>query len=214
MPSRRQSLALGAAAILVTPTVALAQAATARPNPMPDELRRSLERDPGAPVLGNPKGNITLTEFFDYNCPFCKKLVPRMQQLIGSDPNLRVVFREWPVFGEGSEFAARAALAALDQGKYWQMHAGLMGMRERAAEPTVMRVVRRLGLNEAKLRTDMESERVSDHIANSFMMADHMGLAGTPTIIAGDEGVFGDQTLAELQALVARARQTMGVNRG
>ena len=138
MPTRRQTLALGAM-IAVAPTLALSQTATAaRPNPMPDELRKSLERDRNAPVLGNPNGDITLTEFFDYNCSFCKRMLPTVQQLISSDPNLRVVFREWPVFGEGSNFAARAALASLHQGKYWQMHAGLMGMRDRAAEPSVM----------------------------------------------------------------------------
>lgn len=211
MTTRRQSLALGAAALFVTPTVVLAQTATtARPNPMPDELRKSLERDPNAPVLGNPRGDITLTEFFDYNCPHCKKMVPTVQKLIASDPNLRVVFREWPVFGEGSEFAARAALASLDQGKYWQVHAGLMAMRDRAAEPSVMRVVRKLGLDEGKLRAAMQSDRVSEHIANSFLLADHMGLMGTPTMIAGDEGIFGQQSVDDLKALVARARKTLG----
>jgi len=210
MTTRRQTLALIAAAA-ATPVLAQTQA---RPNPMPDELRTALERDKNGIVLGNPAGNITLVEFFDYNCPFCKKILPKMQQLISSDPQLRVVFREWPVFGADSEFAARAALAALDQGKYWQTHAGLMGLRDRAAEPSVMRVVRKLGLDEAKLRRDMDSDRVSDHIARSFMLADHMSLIGTPTLIAGDEGVFGDQSLKDLQDLVARARATMGVAAG
>lgn len=210
MTTRRQTLAL-IAAVAATPVLAQAQA---RPNPMPDELRTALERDKNGIVLGNPAGNITLVEFFDYNCPFCKKILPKMQQLISSDPQLRVVFREWPVFGADSEFAARAALAALDQGKYWQTHAGLMALRDRVAEPSVMRVVRKLGLDEAKLRRDMDSERVSDHIARSFMLADHMSLIGTPTLIAGDEGVFGDQSLKDLQDLVARARATMGVAAG
>ncbi|SEH63661.1 DsbA family protein [Paracoccus alkenifer] len=210
MTTRRQTLAL-IAAVAATPVLAQAQS---RANPMPDELRTALERDRNGIVLGNPAGNITLVEFFDYNCPFCKKILPKMQQLISADPQLRVVFREWPVFGADSEFAARVALAALDQGKYWQVHAGLMGMRDRAAEPSVMRVVRKLGLDEAKLRRDMDSDRVSDHIARSFMLADHMGLVGTPTMIAGDEGVFGDQSLKDLQDLVARARATMGVAAG
>ena len=210
MPTRRQSLAFGVAALLARPAAGMAQSANAaRPNPMPESLRQSLERDPAAPVLGNPQGDITLTEFFDYNCPYCKKIAPLIPQLIAAEPGLRVTFREWPVFGEGSDFAARAALAALDQGKYWQLHAGLMGMRERATEPTVLRMVRRLGLDEARLRRDMDSRRVGDHIANSFLLADHMGLMGTPTFICGDEGVFGDQSLADLRALVARGRATL-----
>lgn len=208
MPTRRQTLALGAV-LIAAPTLAVAQPAN-RPNPMPEALRKTLERDPNAPVLGNPRGDITLTEFFDYNCPFCKKIMPKMQQLISADPGLRVVFREWPVFGEGSDFAARAALAALAQGKYWQMHSGLMQMRDRAAEPSVMRVVRKLGLDEAKLRADMQSDRVSSHIATSFELADHMSLAGTPTLIAGDDAVFGDQSLDDIQALIAKARKMLG----
>lgn len=210
MPTRRQTIALGIT-LAALPGVALAQAATKnRPNPMPDALRRAIERDPNAPVLGNPKGDITLTEFFDYNCPHCKRMVPVMQKLIGADAGLRVVFREWPVFGSGSEFAARAALAALGQGKYWPVHSGLMAMRGRAEEASVMRVVRKLGLDERKLRADMNSKRVSDHIATSFELADHMSLVGTPTLIAGDEAVFGYQTEADLRALVARARKTLG----
>lgn len=208
MPTRRQTLALGAV-LIAAPTLAVAQTAN-RPNPMPEALRKALERDPNAPVLGNPRGDITLTEFFDYNCPFCKKIMPKMQQLISADPGLRVVFREWPVFGEGSDFAARAALAALAQGKYWQMHSGLMQMRDRAAEPSVMRVARKLGLDEAKLRADMQSDRVSSHIATSFELADHMSLAGTPTLIAGDDAVFGDQSLDDIQALIAKARKMLG----
>ena len=210
MPSRRTTLVLLAAAAA---SPALGQA-RGRPNPMPEELREALERDRNAIVLGNPDGNVTLTEFFDYNCPFCKKLVPAVQRLIGADPQLRVVFREWPVFGEGSDFAARAALAAREQGKYWQVHAGLMAIKVRAAEPSVMRVVRRLGLDEAKLRAAMYSDPVEDHIARSFMLAEHMSLIGTPTLIAGDEAVFGDQSLDDLTALVARARKTLGVGAG
>ena len=215
MPTRRQTLALTlplAAGVALTTRGAVAQTATAaRPNPMPAALRTALERDPTAPVLGNPKGDITLSEFFDYNCPHCKTIMPMMQRLIAADPGLRVVFREWPVFGEDSEFAARAALAALPQGKYWQMHAGLMGIKGRATEASVMRVVRRVGLDEAKLRAEMQSDRVNRHINASFELADHMGLVGTPTLIAGDEAVFGHQSLDDLKALVARGRKTLGV---
>ena len=210
MPSRRATLALLAAAAA---SPALGQTAD-RPNPMPGELREALERDRNGIVLGNPDGNVTLTEFFDYNCPFCKKILPAMQRLIGSDPQLRVVFREWPVFGEGSDFAARAALASREQGKYWQVHSGLMAMRDRAAEGSVMRVVRRLGLDEAKLRAAMQSDPVEDHIARSYMLAEHMSLIGTPTLIAGDEALFGEQSFEDLTALVARARKTLGVAAG
>lgn len=210
MPTRRQALAAGVA-LIALPAAGAAQVATARrPNPMPDALRRAIERDPDAPVLGNPGGDITLTEFFDYNCPHCRTMAPVMRELIGADRRLRVVFREWPVFGEGSVFAARAALAALRQGRYWPMHSGLMAMRGRAAEAPVMRIARSLGLDEARLRRDMESEAVGTHIATSFELAEHMSLIGTPTLIAGDEALFGEQSPGDLRALVARARKTLG----
>lgn len=207
MPTRRLFLASGAA-LGVSALPAFAQGVD-RPNPMPEELREALERDPTAPVLGNPDGDITLTEFFDYNCPFCRTMMPVVQRLIGSDPQLRVVYREVPVFGEGSDFAARASLASLQQGKYWQFHAALMGMKDRAQEASVMRIARRVGLDEAKLRRDMEADSVTRHIGTSLELADHMGLRGTPTFIAGDEALFGEQSLADLQGLVARGRAVL-----
>ncbi|QBX35710.1 DsbA family protein [Paracoccus liaowanqingii] len=210
MPTRRILLAATAAATALAALPALAQA-PARANPMPEELRRALERDPTAPVLGNPDGDITLTEFFDYNCPHCRTMLPLVQQLVSSDPNLRVVYREWPVFGAGSDFAARASLATLPMGRYWQMHAGLLTMRGRAEEATVMRVARDIGLDEAALRQGMLAEPIERHINTSDMLADHMGLAGTPSFICGDEAVFGAMTLDELRELVARGRRTMGV---
>lgn len=204
MPTRRQTLASG---IAIGVTAALP--AAARDNPMPDELRRLLERDKNPPVLGNPDGDITLTEFFDYNCGYCRKMAPQIPTLISAEPKLRIAFREWPVFGEGSEFAARAALAARQQDKYWQMHSGLMSMKDRAAEASVLRVARAVGLDIDQLRTDMDSADVSDHINHSFLLGDHMSLVGTPTWIAGDEALFGETSIKELRALIARGRAAL-----
>ena len=205
----RRLLLTGAAACGIG--AALPLHAAARPNPMPEDLRAALERDPTAPVLGNPQGDITLSVFFDYNCPHCRKMVGPIGALISSDPRLRVVYREWPVFGEGSEFAARASLASLDTGKYWQFHTALLAMKGRAEEASVMRVARQLGLDQAKLRRGMEAEPVGRHIALSFQLAEHMGLMGTPTFIAGDEAVFGEQSRADLADLVARGRRTLSL---
>lgn len=204
-------LFLTSSALIGLTTLPAFPQANDRPNPMPEELRQALERDPTAPVLGNPQGNVTLSEFFDYNCPYCRKLVPVVQRLIAADPALRLVYRELPIFGEGSTFAAQASLASLQQGKYWQFHAALMAMKGRAEEASVMRVARKVGLDEARLRRDMDADAVYDHIARSQELADHMGLMGTPTFVAGDEGVFGEQSLADLQGLVSRARKTLGV---
>lgn len=208
MPSRRTFLASASA---VAAAGALPAFAQNRPNPMPDQLRQALERSAFAPVLGNPDGNITLTQFFDYNCPFCRKMMPVIPRLIAADPRLRIVYREVPVFGDDSEGAARVSLATLRQSRYWPFHEGLMTARGRASEASAMRVAADLGLDQARLRTDKDSQEVSDHIALSFQLAEHMGLVGTPTFIAGDEAVFGEMSLTELQNLIARARQTMGV---
>jgi protein-disulfide isomerase len=210
MLHRRHLLLSGAALGLGTAVPVLAQTPD-RPNPMPDDLRKSLERDPNAPVLGNPQGDITLTEFFDYNCGFCRQMVPVMQKLIAADPGLRIVYREWPVFGEGSDFTARVSLASLHQGKYWQFHTRMFANRGRAEEASAMRVAGEVGLNLDQLRKDMERPEIEEHIGMSFMLAEHMSLSGTPSFICGDEGVFGAMSLEEITALVARGRKTLGL---
>ncbi|WP_254368135.1 DsbA family protein [Paracoccus sp. Z118] len=205
-PIHRRHLIVGAAATLGLYVLGGLAYAASSDNPMPPELRRALERDPLAPVLGNPDGDVTLTEFFDYNCPHCRPMAARVETLIGADPNLRVVFRELPVFGEGSVFAARASLASREQRLYWPFHRHLMNMRGRAEEASVLAAARRVGLDEGKLRADMEADWISDHLSTSLDLADHMGLLGTPTFIAGDEALFGRQEVSDLQRLIATAR--------
>lgn len=196
-----------AAGMALAPLPLLAQ--TEHPNPMPEELRRALERNPAAPVLGNPNGDVTLTEFFDYNCPYCRTNMTDVQRLIGEDPNLRVVFREWPVFGEGSMFAAKASLASLQQGKYWAFHEALMKMKGRAEEATVLRAARKVGLDVDRLRVDMEKPAILDQIYETMDLADTMMLTGTPTFIAGHEASFGKLSLEDLRQLVAKARKDL-----
>ncbi len=208
--TRRKLLSAGVLAGTATLLGVRLAAAADRPNPMPEELRDALERDPASPVLGNPQGDITLTEFFDYNCPFCRKMVPTIQKLISGDPQLRVVFHEVPVFGEGSEFAARASLAALRQNKYWPFHAAMMAIDGKADAAATMAVADRVGLDQDRLRADMDSPAVSNQIARSMQLFDHLGLMGTPAFVAGDEGLFGYQDRDDLRGLIARARTTLG----
>lgn len=207
---QRRNLVLAGASLLALPVLTQSALAQDRGNPMPADLRKALERDPTAPVLGNPEGDVTLTEFFDYNCPFCRKMVEPMHRLIASDKNLRVVFREWPVFGEDSDFAARASLASLQQGRYWQFHTALFRTKGRVSEAATMRAAREVGLDSARLERDMAAEQVERHISMSYMLAEHMGFVGTPMFIAGNEGAFGQYSLQDLRGLVRRARETMG----
>ena len=109
--------------------------------------RDVLERDPNAPVLGNVDGDVTIVEFFDYNCPYCKRVKPEIQALMAADPDIRLVCREWPILGEGSVFAARAALAARNQGKYEEFHWALMGLQGRAEEASILNAAVEIGLD-------------------------------------------------------------------
>ncbi|SDD30155.1 Thioredoxin [Paracoccus isoporae] len=203
----RRGVVLSGVAMAAWPLAGRAQ--EPHPNPMPEELRDVLERNPALPVAGNPDGDVTLTEFFDYNCTFCRRNIKAVQQIVSRDEDLRLVFREWPVFGEGSMFAAKASLATLNQGKYWQFHSAMMGLNARAEEATVMRVAREIGLDTEKLRADMEARAILDQIYETMDLADTMGLQGTPTFIAGHEARFGLQTLGDLQLLVAQARRNL-----
>ncbi|MDQ2067954.1 DsbA family protein [Xinfangfangia sp. CPCC 101601] len=201
MLTRRNLLLTASAAGLVAATPVLAN-----DNEMPAELREAIERQPFSPVLGNPKGDVTLTEFFDYNCPICREVPPLLQKLIAGDKNLRIVLREWPVLRPSSEELARVSLASLKQKKYWQMHHGLLSAKRGLNIDAALRIAGDLGLDTAQLKRDMNSDDVSGHIWQSMDLGDHMGLSGTPTFIAGNDGRFGRQSLAELQQLIAIAR--------
>jgi len=168
--------------------------------------RDVLERDPNAPVLGNPDGDVTVVEFFDYNCPFCRRAMPEVQGLLDGDKNVRLVYREWPILGEGSVFAARAALASREQGKYEEFHWALMGMQERAEEDSIMRIAAEIGLDVEKLRADMEAPEVEEHIATSNRLSQGLGFNGTPSFVIGDNLVPGIIEEEELRSLVEDVR--------
>ena len=153
--------------------------------------RNRLERDPNGIVLGNPNGDVTVVEFFDYNCPYCRRAMPQVEALIEADPNVRLVYREWPILGEGSVFAARAALAAREQGKYKEFHEAMMGMQGRAEEASVLRIAREVGLDVDQLRQDMQAPEVDEHIQTSMELTKALGFNGTPSFVIGDELVPG-----------------------
>lgn len=204
--SRRRALVLGGAAAFASLP---ALGAPSRPNPMPEELRKALERDSAMPVLGNPDGDITLTEFTDYNCSYCRKMMRVVGQLIQQDPKLRVVMRDVAVFGEGSDYAARAGLAAAAQGRYWPYHREMMSLRGRADKSTVLRAARAAGLDVARMEREMANDTVRAAVGRSMSLLDHLGLPGTPSFVTGDEGHFGELSLGDLKEMVARARKTL-----
>lgn len=170
------------------------------------DLRRAeLERDRNAPVLGNPEGDVTVVEFFDYNCPFCKKIARDMKALIEGDSGIRLVYREWPIINQGSQFAARAALAARRQGKYEEMHWALMAQR-RVTEESTLRAARTIGVDISRLVEDMSHRSVDRHFTLSFDLARSLGMNGTPSFVIGDKVVRGFIPIDELKGYVRAAR--------
>ncbi|WP_246525784.1 DsbA family protein [Thalassovita aquimarina] len=168
--------------------------------------RDLLERDPNAPVLGNPEGDVTIVEFFDYNCPYCRRVKPEVKAVIEADPNIRLVYREWPILGEGSVFAAKAALAARKQGKYAEFHWAMMGIKGRANEISVLRVAAEIGLDVEKLRKDMEAPEVQEHFETSMRLTRALGFNGTPSFVIGDNLVAGFVERSELAKRITEAR--------
>lgn len=168
--------------------------------------RDTLDNDPNAPVLGNPEGDVTVVEFFDYNCPYCRKAKPEIEALLEADPNVRLVYREWPILGEGSVFAARAALASRNQDKYEEFHWALMGMQGRAEEASVLRIAEQVGLDMAQLLEDMDSGEIDEHIATSMRLTKELGFSGTPSFVIGDALVPGVIEANQMISLVETVR--------
>lgn len=166
----------------------------------------ALQSDPNAPVLGNPDGDITIVEFFDYNCGYCRRVFPSVKELVEGDGNIRVVMREWPILGEESVFAARAALASRKQGKYEEFHNALMGHEGRASQAMVLSLADDLGLDIDQLRADMNGAEVDAHIATSRQLTQSLGLNGTPAFVFGDQLIPGAIELEQMKELVSGLR--------
>ncbi|MDJ0859106.1 MAG: DsbA family protein [Dinoroseobacter sp.] len=181
-----------------------AQAATAAETL--ETQRALLEQDENAPVLGNPDGDVTVIEFFDYNCPYCRRAKPVIEGLVAADANVRIVFREFPILGDASVYAARAALAAREQGLYEEFHWGLMAFSGRVTEATIQSVAEEVGLNYDQLLADMESDAVSEHIETSLSLAESLGITGTPSFVVGDTILPGLVDQARLEELVKDTR--------
>ena len=170
------------------------------------EQRTLLERDPNAPVIGNNKGDVTVIEFFDYNCPYCKRAWSELNTVMAQDPDVRVVLREWPILGEASVYATRASLAARKQGMYVEFHNALMASKGRAQPASVMAIAKSVGLDTAQLKTDMKSPKIDEHIETSMRLARSLNFSGTPAYIIGDALAPGMVAADELKNMIAQAR--------
>lgn len=166
-----------------------------------------LLRDPMSPVGGNAKGDVTLVEFFDYNCPYCRRMGPIMETLEAADSNLRIVYKEFPILGASSRFAARAALASQKQGKYIAFHKALMSAKGVANEKSVMELARKVGLDIERLRRDMKDPAIDAQIEKNIKLAVELRINGTPGFVVGNEIVRGATSEEHLKRLIGEARK-------
>ncbi|HTZ80803.1 MAG TPA: DsbA family protein [Stellaceae bacterium] len=171
--------------------------------------RSELLNDPGSPVGGNPNGDVTIVEFFDYHCPYCKQVEPTLETLLKDDPKLRIVYKEFPILGPDSVVASHVALAALKQGaqKYARFHAALMSTKGSIGESVVMQVAKDSGLDVARLKTDMKAPEIEATIKRNYDLADALKIRGTPAFIIGDTLAPGAVDLDTLRKMVADARK-------
>lgn len=166
--------------------------------------------DPGSPVLGNPDGDVTLVEFFDYQCGYCKAVYPAVMKAAAEDKGLRVVMKEYPILGPESLYASRAALASREQGKYAEFHAALMAHKGKLEEATVDDIARKTGLDLAKLKADMAGAAVEDQIGTTMALARALGIRGTPAFVVGETLLPGAVPLERLKQEIAKVRQAGG----
>ncbi|HAF87478.1 MAG TPA: DsbA family protein [Legionellales bacterium] len=134
-------------------------------------------------TVGNPKGDVTLVEFFDYQCIHCKKMAETLADMVKSHGNLRVIYKEFPIFGKSSEEASRAALAAAMQHKYLAMHDALLNQKGKLTSAIIQKVAQSIGLNMKKFKQDMHSQKVDDALKANRQLGENLHLMGTPACI-------------------------------
>jgi protein-disulfide isomerase len=171
----------------------------------------ALFNSPRQVVLGNPQGDVTFVEFFDYNCGYCKRALNDMVELMGKDPKLKVVLKEFPVLGPSSVEAAQVAVAVRMQDKtgkkYFEFHQKLLGGRGQVDKAKALAAAKDIGLDMARLDKDLKSEEVAKTIEESMKLAEALGLNGTPSYVIGNDVVIGAVGLAALSQKIKAARE-------
>lgn len=162
---------------------------------------------PMTPVSGSKEPDVTIVEFFDYQCGFCKRVLDSVVSIIESDPKVRVIWKEFPILGPTSVFAARAAMAAQRQGKYLTYHTKLMGARGQLTPQKVLRIANEAGLDVARLKKDMTDPDITKYLADTAKLAQALGITGTPGFVIGDNVVAGAIDKAKMLEMIAAKRE-------
>jgi len=199
-------------AFLCALAVACVLPATVALGEQPDDnilSRASVLHDPDIPSLGNPKGDLTIVEFIDYQCPYCKKTVPQLAQLAKEDGNIRIVLKDWPIFGDVSVDAARLVLASKYQDKYLEAHAALMGATTKLTEDNIHDLLTAAGIDVAKATVDLQAHQksIDDLLARNAAQAEAFGFDGTPGFIVGTFRVPGVLEMSVFKQVIADARK-------
>jgi protein-disulfide isomerase len=172
------------------------------------EKRQELLADPTSPIAGNPKGDVTIVEFFDYRCPYCKQVEPALEALLKEDRQLRIVYKELPILGKDSVYATRAALAARKQAKYDKFHTAMMAAKGQIDEKSILQVATASGLDIERLKSDMTASEIDDIIKRNYDLAQALDIHGTPAFIIGGELVPGAIDIATMKQKIAAARKS------
>ena len=206
--TRRQALGLmgaGAAALGLAPRAVLAH-----DNHEDNVLTEVLVlRDPDVPVIGNPNGDISIVEWYDYNCPYCRKVAPELRQVVQDDGKVRLVLKDWPILGEVSKIAARLVLAAKYQDKYLPAHEALIGVSSRLTEPRVRELLAGAGVDMNRLNKDLDAnaKAIDAVLSRNNDQALAFEFRGTPSFIVGKYRVPGVLSMNEFEQVIADARK-------
>ncbi len=158
-------------------------------------------------ILGNPNGDVTLVEFFDYNCPYCKQVMPHIPELLDNDDNLKIILKEFPILGQDSIEAARLSIAVHRLGgDYWEFHEALFSGRDRVNVEKALKVALEMGIDIEKLQEEAKKPEIDDIINKSYIIAQNLGINGTPAFIIGDEILPGAVDVEELQFRIENMR--------
>lgn len=141
------------------------------------------------PVAGNANGSVTIVEFFDYQCPHCIEMMPAINTIIRTNPNVRIVFKEFPIFGNISNFTSRAALASKEQGKYFAFHDAIMNAQKTLSKDIVLQIAKNTGIDIEQLQTDMGSDEITNTLNETRELAKSLQLVGTPAFIVAPSDI-------------------------
>ena len=169
--------------------------------------KAALFSPPEGTVLGNPKGDVTLVEFFDYNCGYCKQFYPTMMDTVKQDGKIKLVVKEFPILGNSSVAAARAALASRKQNQYTEFHMAMLSHKGSLTDDAIMKIAADVKLDVKKLQDDMKAPEINEIIMKNHQLAEQLGINGTPAMIVGETLVPGAIQKDHLQELIAAARK-------